>query len=445
MPECGAVLQVPASLAPASLPGDSPPPTVPGGGPVHRSGMGERPVADIIPPTPTPDIFLGSPAAGRRSRPDDEMEVTAPNALPAPPSIRMPAGSRPAPPPEDRKPAARAELRSVSDQADPVPRRTTRRPSLMDVPTANPDDAAGWLRVKSGLAWVQWGVLLGFLPFLALFGKFILYTFDGDQLLKPRAGYLDAGLNFWDEIVLESFVGFSALGGLLILVGRRKCLGVPPAALAKGLAGWSFVFTLLSFLASLTVCAGYALNFKYGPAQYPPEIWKVGLVAFVGFSLLAWTYAALFLGQVGRPLGRPEVQREVGGVVLTILFLPLAAAVVNEFYPVFEPSAEEQTITRKNELIKLLSEEAARDRSKDTAKPAAITLKALADAVREANSLPVPTLGDVLQKKLERQLMMTGGLLVVAFLYVLRFNGAMGSVRRGVRKWVRDHAPHLAA
>lgn len=83
----------------------------------------------------------------------------------------------------------------------------------MDVPTANPDDAAGWLRVKSGLAWVQWGVLLGFLPFLALFGKFILYTFDGDQLLKPRAGYLDAGLNFWDEIVLESFVGFSCSAG----------------------------------------------------------------------------------------------------------------------------------------------------------------------------------------------------------------------------------------
>src|SRR5262245_46495142 len=333
-PSCGAVLQVPAAISPASHfgTGEEPKSIAP--------STTDRPVAEDVPRSlPAQDLMMGG--AGAR---DDVVDLGPPGGppLPAPPSIKsrppapapapLPRQARqpappPAPPPPSSVPArpARAERRR-----DPVP--------LGPIPA----DASAWGSVRGGLGLIRFGLFLFSLVFLGVIGQGVWIVMDYDNAMKDGLGFLGKeDWPRWKEILVAYTAIPTTLGVLMLLLGRMRCGGAPREAHARGLALGAAFFTVIALLAAAVyvgqtyfdVANRFNLNL---PADIVEKARLTALYALGPSIVLADILTLLFVAQIGWPLGRPGLLRSVAGFFAYVLLLPTAVAIASLYYPLVE-------------------------------------------------------------------------------------------------------------
>lgn len=404
-PSCGAVLQVPAALSPASHIGldmpkmDVPPGEVTG---AHRPMAEDVPARSQRPAGSMDDLMLGG--AGRMDAPVHDH--TAGMALPSPPSIKTRDGDGRRSMPT--APATNASLPSMPppSRVPPAPRSLPRNP----VTALPPDLAAAWDKVRGGLGMIRWGLFFAVLPVFLAIGHGAWITFHPESAMKDGPGFLGR-----DELprVREVALAYTAipftLAGLFLLVGRMRCGGAPPESHAKGLARGAAFFTFLTIL-SLIAVFGQRFGDLGAKLQIPPNILPhvepVAGYLIVPSLFLAEVLTLLYVGQIGWPLGRPSLQKGVAGFFLLAALAPPTVLIAHYFYPVL-PVVEARV-----------------DRW---------------DAKHLLDNLPVFFTGDD-DATVTKSIIWTVGLFVLGLMIVLRYAGVVGSAKRAVRKYMAGEA-----
>ncbi|HKB06577.1 MAG TPA: MJ0042-type zinc finger domain-containing protein [Gemmataceae bacterium] len=338
-PSCGAVLQVPASLSPGSHAGledprrpDEPPGEITGG---------HRPVAEDVPARRPPgsmdELMLGG--AGRRE--DDLVSAghTAGTALPAPPSIK--GGRQPPPAPT---PSSVGGVATERVRPKPPPATSTRRTDVpRSIRPASPADvASSWQKVRGGLGMIKWGLYLCAVPLLGAFGHGVWIMFDTDNALKEGPGLLkQADWPMWKEVMVAYGIAPLVLAVPLLLFGRLRCAAAPSDAHASGLALGAAFFTLLAIIAAV-LCVGIRYFDFLAKLQIPPNIaphiGPISEILILPCFLVAEILTLLFMGQIGFPLFRPQMQRSVAGFFFYLIMAPAAVLIAHRFYPVWDPA-----------------------------------------------------------------------------------------------------------
>ncbi len=328
-PSCGAVLQVPAALSPASSVGLDLPKDVPPG---EMTGA-HRPMAEDVPrgQGTMNDMMLGGP----RGMDAPATENTAGTALPSPPSIKGGRGERSLP----TAPPTNASLPSMP--MPPVPSRvpTAPRPAPRGgkVQALPPDLAYAWSKVRGGLGLIRWGLFLCLLPLVASLGHAAWIAFDPNT--ARGKGFLGRDdLDRVQEVMLAYTAIPLGLAALCLFFGRLKCGAAPADSHAKGLARGAAFFTFLGLL-SIGVYVAQTYFDAGSKAKVPPEV--LPHVAPIAWYLifpsiaLAELLTLLFVGQIGWPVGRPSLQKGVAGFFLIALFAPTAVVIAERFYPFY--------------------------------------------------------------------------------------------------------------
>ncbi len=300
-PNCQAILQVPASLAPASSVIPEVPPSNPDSPPTPPPVTSPRPMAQPVDATPPPPV-------GQQNEPYF-LEVSPESGPPSLPPHPVPPG-RPAPKPrskstEDPEPTPARSTRSERDRTSERDRehdreKPTRKTRIPDSDALQEFEA--WKKVRGGLRWVQLGLVFALIAALRGFGEVVYLFATLSYVSLPKynpdsKGLLGiSGLDFGQEIAYGlSFIPL-LLGYLFLLVGRMKCTAVPESARPRGLAGGTLFFTFIAFLGTI----GFAIAVvgpKVADPQMPHYFKPVTLTVFIAFGLLAELWFVLYLGR----------------------------------------------------------------------------------------------------------------------------------------------------
>lgn len=341
-PSCGAVLQVPSALSPASHFGDDP--RAEGGGspgarmaedfPIGASRMGGA-----------GDMLMG--AAAREGAVDLNPPAGGPTA--GPPSIRNPVPGMPPPAPVSAPTRAPAPQPPAPQRVEPPKRPPFPIPGNID---------PAWSAVRGGLGMIRWGLLLCALIILFLLGHGAWVVLDPDSALKMGPGFL--GKEAWPRWK-EVMVAYTAVplvpAVLLLLLGRLRCAGAPGEAHARSLALGAAFFTILGLVA-----VGLVVALKVSTLDETlklPAVFKdvhtysvLGmtltlttaqltlLIAAVPSAVLADVLTLLFIGQIGWPVRRPSLQKSAAGVFVFAGILAAGIPIGHLFYPVLDAALE---------------------------------------------------------------------------------------------------------
>ena len=82
----------------------------------------------------------------------------------------------------------------------------------------------------------------------------------------------------------------------------------------------------------------FDLGHKLG--SVPPVTRPVALIAAVPSAILADVLTLFFIGQIGWPVGRPQLQRAAAGVFAYVVLFPAAVLIGHLFYPAFDAARE---------------------------------------------------------------------------------------------------------
>jgi hypothetical protein len=202
----------------------------------------------------------------------------------------------------------------------------------------------GWNRVRGGLGMIRLALLLCALVFVGAFGHAAWCVFDPEGALKAGPGFLGKeDWPRWKEVMVAYTAGPLIPAALFLLLGRLRCVGAPPEAHARGLAFGAAFFTLVG-LAGLALFVGmtyFDLAEKLGDkVKIPPVARPIALIAAIPSAVLADVLTLFFLGQIGWPLGRPQLQRAAAGVLGYVLIFPAAVLIGHMFYPVYDAAME---------------------------------------------------------------------------------------------------------
>ncbi|MCE9533616.1 MAG: hypothetical protein K8T89_21195, partial [Planctomycetes bacterium] len=329
-PTCGAVLQVPSSLSPASLdtskiPGSESPAMPP-----------KRPAGPA------------APARTARPEPNPESEsdggsffndLPAPGPISGPPSLAVPQMRRRGEPEDEdmgpRRSAPSGPLPSARKPSAAKPKPAAKRQAESEEPESVEESAAGWRKVRKGLGWVRLGIFLALLPAAASFG-IVIYCFQEHTALPQDVkmnGVTGKGLSLWTEIELASTYGGGVLVYLLLLLGRKGCTHVPSVAKTRGLAGGTLFFTFLAFVAFATYATSIVMPiFAAQRLPHEAEIKPFALMGFVFIGFLAEMWFMLFVAQAGIPLASMRIIREIALSAFLLIVLPVGVYITNHYY-----------------------------------------------------------------------------------------------------------------
>lgn len=381
-PSCAAILQVPSSLGPSSLPGFELP------APEQQSLLdpsAQKSQPKNFPeelqqtPIPADDDILGVPSFPPKIQFGPPGANPSGSQLPAPPSIKLrgtPQAMSSNPIAPMSAPQAPQPYSTGSMMIPPIgsPGITTSGTSLIppggaagmpgfpklkstyippattsgSVPPAAgqpfqtpnrspiPPVSSEWKSARSGLGMIQFGLLLLSIPFLGIIGHGVWAYLKPDQALSQGPGFTGRPeLNFWKEIVL-AYAGIPAtLGMLFVFLGRIKCVGVPEHACARGLARGATLFTVLGVVG----IAVAVVNFMGIGAKLRllPESAPLSVCLAVPSALLADLFTLLFIAQAAWAVGKPNMLTSVAGYVAFALIVPSTLVAANVYLPVVEP------------------------------------------------------------------------------------------------------------
>jgi predicted Zn finger-like uncharacterized protein len=321
-PSCGSVLQVPGALSPASHFGDDPRP--------EGGSVAGRPMAEDY---PVGASRMGSldDALNRAGREGAVDLNPPPGPMAGPPSIR--ANIPQAPPPSAAAPA-RA---SAPAPQPPAPKRVN--PPRQPIRLPGGTDPA-WLAVRGGLGMIRWALLLCALVFVGVFGHGAWAVLDPDGAMKAGPGFLGKeDWPRWKEVMVAYMAGPLIPAALLLLVGRLRCGQAPAESHARGLALGAAFFTLVG-LAGLTLYVGMTYFDMGNKLHIPPVARPVALIAAIPSAVVADVLTLFFIGQIGWPVGRPQLQRGAAGVFVYAAVLPAAVLIGHLFYPAYDAARD---------------------------------------------------------------------------------------------------------
>ena len=278
--------------------------------PAAPSSVPPQPQTRSVPPGPVP---VSSPGDWGATPPADPEQADV-EPIPAFPPPPRPARNPPAPPAKGKG--------GKAPKADKTPK--TPEESL----------AAAWGKSAGGLGWVLFGLfwiaLIGFVPF----GK-VVYERSVGELPRGEGwvkidGYVNdnvpnaIAISKTDEINLLAYGLPILFGGLALTLGRLTAGAAPRNSGAKGLFGFSGLFTLVALAAYPTfiLCTRYGFKDIAGYAE--SALW-------VGVPLMEFWFL-LALGAAGATLKRPKAVRTVGAYALMLGFGYLVGTVGWEQY-----------------------------------------------------------------------------------------------------------------
>jgi predicted Zn finger-like uncharacterized protein len=320
-PSCGAVLQVPSALSPASNFGDEPKSDA-------GSHPGSKPMAEDYPIGASRmggagDMLLG--AAGREGAVDLNPPAGAPMA--GPPSIRGQVSAMPPKSVPVRAPAP------APASAPPAPQRVV----PIRLPTG---DEASWGAVRGGLGMIRWSLLLCAFVLVCVLGHGAWAVLEPDSAMKAGPGFL--GKEDWPRWK-EVMVAYTAIplvpAALMLLLGRLRCGGAPSEAHARTLALGAAFFTLIG-LAGGAVHVGMTYFDLGNKFHIPPVAQPIAYFAAIPSAILADVLTLLFIGQIGRPIGRPGLQKAVATVFVYVGLLYAGIKIGHLFYPAYDLAME---------------------------------------------------------------------------------------------------------
>jgi hypothetical protein len=355
---------VPANLLPASKLGDS-------------ASAGSA--AGLAPST--------APGMTRTARPVgesllDELPAQSPHA--GPPSLQIPATQ-----PMRRNPLEEDEAAAPGRRGGATgPLPATRRPSPTRAKPARKqtdemedreqiaDDASGWRGVRSGLRWIQFGVLSALLYRVGQLALTVFcYTYYNclpeDVVNKPEGLLGKKGVDLFQEFGDFTLFASALLFLFFASIGLLKCLRVPESARTKGTVFGTLLFLWIS-VAGFFVVNIHVLD-RYGElAPFPKEVTTIALQTFgrtgepihakagkagfaepkkldnadhhgpwAGFPFLPALTAIwflIFLMQTSLPLRSTKIAVDVAYSVLLVFVFLLAVDIVNDYYPLKYPS-----------------------------------------------------------------------------------------------------------
>ena len=394
-PTCAAVLQVPASLAPASIDasklGDSTPgaPSRPAGRaiPTKTAKTSDRGGDSMFDDLPEPGPSSGPPSlepakathtqamGKRRSRDEIEDEDNDRGA--------RAARTGPLPPiPSTRRPGAGKTKSAVK-----------KRTKTEEDPGQVIEDADGWRKVCKALRWVQIGFFLALLPAVGHFAV-AAYCLQAENALPektPMKGMLDLGLSLWTEIEYASTLVVGMLAFLLVLIGRLGCTSIPDSARTRGMASGTLFLTFVAFGAFATYAAKILSPVFSGPIL-PHDAAKISWTVFVFIGLLAEGWFLLYLAQAGIPLGNTRVLREIAMSVLLLVTVIAGVLIANDFF-----------------ALSMKSPKFTKDRD------------------------------------VEINLIQSGVYLMVSVLFIFRFTAIAGMIRKSIARWMEENEVTLKA
>jgi predicted Zn finger-like uncharacterized protein len=333
-PNCTVVLQVPASLSPASHAGFEMPAGV---GSSEHTGS-HRPMADDVHAgsSPNKDIMLGG--AGSRN-----MDIQPAKALPAPPSIRTRTNNAPPPaasPPSSVSPPSQLTTpssihRPVSKVTSPPTAFQTQRKAK-----AGPvNQLEAWLQVESGLSLIQWGLYLFVVPFLGIFAHVVWLHLDSTAA-QDKPGMLGlADLPFWKEVIILYTMLPLGPAIMLMLLGRIRCVSAPEEAHVSAFAKASCGVMILGVLGLLLAVATYAFRIQDMlalPDSVKPQLGYVGLYLCISCAILSETLFLIYIVQISWPLGRQQLVKSVVGLLAFAILVPTAFLIAHLFFPIYE-------------------------------------------------------------------------------------------------------------
>ncbi len=323
-PSCGAVLQVPSALSPASHFGDEPRPE---GGSAAGTRMAEDYPVGMSRMGGAGDVLMG--AAAR----EGAVDLNPPSGAPmsGPPSIRNPVAGMPPPapmPPPSRPPAPQPP---APQRVEPPKRVPIQLPGSVD---------PAWGAVRGGLGMIRWALWLCALAVLCLIGQGAWAILDPDHAMKSGPGFL--GKEEWPRWK-EVMAAYSAVtlvpAVLLLLVGRLRCGGAPGEAHARSLALGAAFFTVVG-LAGGALYVGMT-DFDLGNKLHiPPVARPVALFAAIPSAILADVLTLMFVGKIGWPVRRPGLQVSAAGVFVYAGLLVAGVFIGHQFYPALDAALE---------------------------------------------------------------------------------------------------------
>ncbi|MEZ6141166.1 MAG: hypothetical protein R3B84_11405 [Zavarzinella sp.] len=361
-PSCGAVLQVPATLAPVSHFG------LDVGAPQAPESMltGGRPLAEDV-------SGAEPPASGARP---GEIDFNIGNtALPAPPSIRMPQqqafqstpdisgipparggtipvapGNRPAPAPAPAPaPMPYQQQQHPQHQQPPAPRQPMPAPQPQQAGPTVPVNTS-WAGIKLAIGLIRTAVVFLFLACISVLGHFIWLGAHPASALKVGPGLIGiVGAPLWQETLILSVGGLLTLFALCLLFGRLRCVGTPAEAHVGGLASGAAFWTLIGLIGLGFVGALYvpAIAVKLQNLQLPTYSFSRALILGIAGAIIADLLFLQYIGQIGWSVGAPELQRKVAafyagtvlivaGVIIFSIFKPMGPLVADLEARVFQ-------------------------------------------------------------------------------------------------------------
>jgi hypothetical protein len=219
------------------------------------------------------------------------------------------------------------------------------------------DDSA-WRKVRGGLGMIRCALWLLTLVFLAVCGQGVWIAFDTERAMSSEPGLLkQADWPLWKE-VLVGYVGlFSIPAILLLLIGRLRCGGAPAASHARALAYGAAFFTLVAILGAAAFVglrffdlagklkvplppgddSSIVIESHLGPKLnliVPAPAQLTALCVAIAAFALAELLTLLFIGQIGWPLNRPQLQKSVAGFLTYATILPAGVLIGMQFYSV---------------------------------------------------------------------------------------------------------------
>ena len=208
-----------------------------------------------------------------------------------------------------------------------------------------PSDATAWKSVHGGLGFIRFGLFLCSLVFLGALAHGAWIVLDHDEALKDGPGFLKKDdWPRWKEV----FVAYTAVplipAILLLMVGRMRCAGAPSESNARGIACGAAFFTFMGLLGAVVYLGMtyFDLAERVGLAKAgltdvtQNAIRMTSLYVAIPSIALADILTVLFIGQIGWPLARPQLQKAAAGFFIYVALIPAGILIGLEFYPVFD-------------------------------------------------------------------------------------------------------------
>ena len=387
-PTCAAVLQVPASISPASLDGSAASPSLATSQPPSPA------TATVRRPAPEPTHARPAKTGRGDSFLDD---LAGPETQSSPPSL---VGKGSVAQTQPLKPRRDEPLERSSRGTETSPLPSTRKPVTNAKPRQDEvdqeqivEDADAWRRVRKGLFWVQLAYFLALLPAI---GNFALIAYSANVESKAPEkftdkGFLGTSLKMWEEIAFGYLFVIPILVYLFVLFGRASLLRVPESARTRGTASGLLLLTFVSFAAFATYACSLALP-KLADTSLPREARDISWTVFIYFGLLTEAWFLIYLGQIGVPLRSTRTLRDTALSLLMLVVVVVGVLIANDYYPLLTSS-------------------------------------------------PKVKLDEILNTRMIE----AGVFLVIAFVLVFRITAVTSIIRRAINRWMEDNKETLEA